>query len=207
MIGLENKIIEGNFIKSKKILIPIFLIILIVDIIGLVWGCDQAMRWNDEPLSTVLFEYPDVYLLDYIMWIFPFSAITLAIWIYLFLMFRKSELVITDKRVYGKAIFGKRVDLPLDKVSAVGTSFLKGIDVGTSSGRIKFKLVKNQDEIHAALSKLLLDRQEKESHNTVVENIVSASNADELKKFKDLFDSGVITQEEFDAKKKQLLGL
>lgn len=207
MIGLENKIIEGNFIKSKKILIPIFLIILIVDIIGLVWGCDQAMRWNDETLSTVLFEYPDVYLLDYIMWIFPFSAITLAIWIYLFLMFRKSELVITDKRVYGKAIFGKRVDLPLDKVSAVGTSFLKGIDVGTSSGRIKFKLVKNQDEIHAALSKLLLDRQEKESHNTVVENIVSASNADELKKFKDLLDSGVITQEEFDAKKKQLLGL
>lgn len=33
------------------------------------------------------------------------------------------------------------------------------------------------------------------------------SEADELKKFKDLLDSGVITQEEFDAKKKQILGL
>ena len=33
------------------------------------------------------------------------------------------------------------------------------------------------------------------------------SNADELKKFKELLDSGIITQEEFDAKKKQLLGL
>ena len=33
------------------------------------------------------------------------------------------------------------------------------------------------------------------------------SSADELKKFKELLDSGVITQEEFDAKKKQLLGL
>lgn len=33
------------------------------------------------------------------------------------------------------------------------------------------------------------------------------SNADELRKFKDLLDSGVITQQEFDAKKKQLLGL
>lgn len=33
------------------------------------------------------------------------------------------------------------------------------------------------------------------------------SQADELKKFKDLLDSGVITQEEFDEKKKQLLGL
>ena len=30
---------------------------------------------------------------------------------------------------------------------------------------------------------------------------------DELKKFKELLDAGVITQEEFEAKKKQLLGL
>lgn len=35
----------------------------------------------------------------------------------------------------------------------------------------------------------------------------SLSPADELKKFKELLDCGVITQEEFDAKKKQLLGL
>lgn len=34
-----------------------------------------------------------------------------------------------------------------------------------------------------------------------------ASAADELKKFKELLDMGIITQEEFDAKKKQLLGL
>ena len=33
------------------------------------------------------------------------------------------------------------------------------------------------------------------------------SAADEIKKFKELFDMGIITQEEFDAKKKQLLGL
>lgn len=33
------------------------------------------------------------------------------------------------------------------------------------------------------------------------------SSADELKKFKELLDSGIITQEEFDAKKKQLLNL
>lgn len=37
--------------------------------------------------------------------------------------------------------------------------------------------------------------------------VQSTSSADELKKFKELLDMGVITQEEFDAKKKQLLGL
>ncbi|MBE6575751.1 MAG: SHOCT domain-containing protein [Ruminococcaceae bacterium] len=35
---------------------------------------------------------------------------------------------------------------------------------------------------------------------------VPISSADELKKFKELLDSGILTQEEFDAKKKQLLG-
>ena len=34
-----------------------------------------------------------------------------------------------------------------------------------------------------------------------------AASADELKKYKELLDSGVISQEEFDAKKKQILGL
>ena len=42
---------------------------------------------------------------------------------------------------------------------------------------------------------------------TVINNIHKSSNADELKKYKDLLENGTITQEEFDAKKKQLLGL
>ena len=44
----------------------------------------------------------------------------------------------------------------------------------------------------------------KEPQGTVIQQ---ASAADELKKFKDLLDMGVIAQDEFDAKKKQLLGL
>lgn len=40
-----------------------------------------------------------------------------------------------------------------------------------------------------------------------VNTIIQSSSAEELKKFKELLDMGVITPEEFDAKKKQLLGL
>ncbi len=43
--------------------------------------------------------------------------------------------------------------------------------------------------------------------NSQMQAVSNVSSADELKKFKELLDSGVITQEEFDAKKKQLLGL
>ena len=55
--------------------------------------------------------------------------------------------------------------------------------------------------------KPLLERQQKQNNITVEEKTSSSSQADELKKFKDLLDNGIITQEEFDAKKKQLLGL
>ena len=45
-------------------------------------------------------------------------------------------------------------------------------------------------------------------NNPEVEEVVSTvSAADEIKKFKALLDDGVITQDEFDIKKKQLLGL
>lgn len=44
--------------------------------------------------------------------------------------------------------------------------------------------------------------------NNNINNVAQQlSAADELKKFKELLDSGIITQEEFDTKKKQLLGL
>ena len=48
---------------------------------------------------------------------------------------------------------------------------------------------------------------EQEKPQQIINNIKETSNADELKKYKELIDSGVITQEEFDAKKKELLGL
>ena len=65
----------------------------------------------------------------------------------------------------------------------------------------------NAKEIHDALSDIIIERQKNKptaENTTVVQN---SDEADKLKKYKDLLDSGVITQEEFDAKKKQLLGL
>jgi len=120
--------------------------------------------------------------------------------------FSKVQLTITDKRVYGSTFWGKRVDLPLDSVSAVGTGIFKTIAIATSSGKVAFSGVLNLEEMHAAINKLLIERQAKPVTATIKQEIPQ-SNADELKKYKELVDSGVISQEEFDAKKKQLLGL
>ena len=120
-------------------------------------------------------------------------------------LIRRTSLTVTDRRVYGPAAFGQRVDLPLDSVSAVGMSMFKGIAVGTSSGKIKFLGISNREAIHKTISDLLIQRQ-KEKHSPQVQ-ASAPSSADELGKYKKLLDDGAISQEEFDAKKKQILGL
>ena len=139
----------------------------------------------------------------------PLTLIILIVILYFWL--RSYSLTVTDKRVYGKTAFGKQVDLPLDSISAIGTSALKGVSVGTSSGKIKFILIKNQAEMHSVMGNLLKERQEKNQIATketpIPQTITKQTSADELKKFKELLDMGAITQEEFDAKKKELLGL
>lgn len=58
---------------------------------------------------------------------------------------------------------------------------------------------------------MLLERQDKRAASAARQEAAPQSNAtagaEELKRYKELLDSGVITQEEFDAKKKQILGL
>ena len=66
------------------------------------------------------------------------------------------------------------------------------------------------DETLSAFRKLIPNKEESvvqmENQKNSTQS-VAISSADELKKYKELLDSGVISQEEFDAKKKQLLGL
>lgn len=117
------------------------------------------------------------------------------------------EIVVTDKRVYGKAAFGKRVDMPFDSISAISLSAMKGIAVATSSGKIAFKFIKNNREVHAEISKLLIGRQNEKRPVTNNTEDARPDAAAELKKYKELLDCGVITSEEFEAKKKQILNL
>lgn len=150
-------------------------------------------------------QYRDFWEFEYIyiaIVAFAMSVISaLAYW-----MLCKTQIAITDKLVYGKTYFGRSVDLPMDSISAIGSSFPKGIAIATSSGKVSFLFIDNSTEIHNLVRQLLIERQEnKESQTNTV--VMPISNADELKKYKELLDSGVISQEEFDTKKKQLLGL
>ena len=191
----EKEIIKAEKMSIKKLCSTILICGALLTIFANVM---YALTWSQfylDSFITCFFEFAIIIMI-------PVGIVDIVI----YNMVSKTELVITDKRVYGKAMFGKRVDLPVDSISAVGTSMLNGVSVATSAGKIQFLGMMNRDDIHKVLSDLIVARQNRGTE-IKVDNVTNTSNADELKKYKDLLDSGVITQEEFDAKKKQLLGL
>ena len=226
----EKEIITG---KKKDInillFIPIILIILSILLYALNFdGCrDYSTPYTFEDdfgylqqkdihhaganfFSNLVFHFSNFeYSFAWVIPVFFWSGVVFGITGLIFLFANnKDSITATDKRVYGTAIWGKRVDLPLDMISAVSTGFPNKISVATSSGYIKFIMIDNNNEVQEEISKLLIKRQEKgATATTAIKQENPQSNADELQKYKNLLDNGTITQEEFEAKKKQLLGL
>ena len=217
---MDRVLKEGSITKkAKKIILGITMVAVFLGVIFFVINISLYSADSNKYIYNYYlggFEYsPDLlnrsgfYLCYYIdFWEFPYAYIGLSFcvvaicFLFTFLMMKKMQITITDKRVCGKTYFGRSVDLPMDSISAVGSSWFNGIAVSTSSGKVSFLFIENSKGIRELLCQLLIDRQGKPQ--SVIPN---KSNADELKKYKELFDSGIITQEEFDAKKKQLLNL
>ena len=120
---------------------------------------------------------------------------------------KKRIITVSNFRVYGTygLLFPTDFDLPIDAINSIDTyKASNGFAIRTSSRTIAFGDMENGKEVASTISDLVAKRSR--AVNSVSLS-ASQSSADELKKYKELFDSGVISQEEFDAKKKQLLDL
>ncbi len=218
---MENELIRGKFFKVKRICT---ICAIVVVIIGLIAYSVSLLDYYNE--ASILKEKFGSYIGSWFACLFGFSEfgnpfsgyvfaeqtvvpalLVAAVILVIRWWFVSMEIVVTDKRVYGRAAFGIRVDLPIDNISAVAISFMHGITVTASSREISFKFIENNDEVHKTISTLLIERKGKNESMTTIKQEAVQSCADEIAKFKALLDEGAITQEEFDAKKKQLLGL
>ena len=130
-------------------------------------------------------------------------------------------LFITNKRI----VYGRKAGLLMGGTRIKSINIDEGTDVSSSdfgimSGRIiintrneqcSFEVGKKVASnifgmVNNAIQDVLEKRQSAQGGSTTIVQQAS-SPAEELKKFKELLDMGILTQEEFDAKKKQLLGL
>ncbi len=193
----ESIIIKGDFSKQNILAFSFLGAAVIALIIAVVLGND--MHYDESFVAT---------------YIAPSSGEGSAVCFYAFVLLlivgffciirmNFCEITVTSTRIYGKSAFGKRVDLPVDMISSIGSGIPKGISIATSSGLIKFWLLNNRQEVYRAITDLLQNRQQKSNPTIAPAN----GSMGDLRELKALLDQGVITQEEFDAKKKQLLGL
>lgn len=84
--------------------------------------------------------------------------------------------------------------------------YISFIQTKTKTDSATYKIAANQAQECLSVFQLICDKQEA-STSSSENNNARSSNADEIRKFKELLDDGILTQEEFDKKKKELLGL
>lgn len=130
----EKNLCSGTCREIYKIIY--WIIVVIAFIVGLLISCDKG----EELLGWVC------------------GLICMGIFFVIYLYLFGNTITVTDKRVYGKTSFGKRVDLPLDKIASVSCSGMGSIGVSTSSGLIKFNFIDNSEELHHTITTLIMDK-------------------------------------------------
>ena len=198
--------------KMRLSILPIcFIVVAVIIFIALLFPVSEGSifsYWGAEYFGggyVVAFDECSL-----LLYVFIIACLLLVVGIILLVMYRANsqcELCITEDNVKGKTLFGKEVVLPLSMVSSYATEeHLSTISIATSSGITKFVLIKNYKEMSQVLSELISKKQ-KGTESAATANQPSGNSLDDIVKLKSLLDAGIITREEFDAKKKQLLGI
>jgi predicted ABC-type sugar transport system permease subunit len=121
----------------------------------------------------------------------------------------KCEITVTDNRIFGKLKGGADVDIPLNQITGIHACSFNGISVSSIGKVSNFYLMSNREEIMKGISYLLANGKSQIAPTTPTVHPASETMGDiaKIKQCKELLDTGVISQEEFEEKKKQILGL
>ena len=144
-------------------------------------------------------------LLPFIIW--GALALLLGILNLFYYIDTKKEMIIDTDRIVCKK--GKKTakEFMVKDIKSVELASMKGLMIRGNGFKYKINLLSNAEELKTTIIDYLGALPAENIATTEIKQEILPSNADELKKYKELLDSGIITQEEFDAKKKQLLGL
>ena len=105
---------------------------------------ESAFSWNDELIYTAFS---------------PLGVLGIA-GLVLFILVKYTRVYITNKRVYATRPFGRRIDLPIDTISAVSYSFLFGtISITSNTRTVRYSLIRNYKEMHRVICDLIMSRQ------------------------------------------------
>ena len=106
--------------------------------------------------------------------------------------------------VFNKTFSADKVVIPLSKISGCAVSGLAAMKLTITEGTTKYEYntVANSSVIVDAIK----NKDSEPKNQSKPETSTSTDPAEELRKYKKLLDDGIITQEDFDKKKRMLLG-
>lgn len=106
--------------------------------------------------------------------------------------------------VFNKTFSADKVVIPLSKISGCAVSGFAAMKLTITEGTTKYEYntVANSNVVVDAIK----NKASEPKNQSKPETSTSADPAEELRKYKKLLDDGIITQEDFDQKKKMLLG-
>lgn len=128
-----------------------------------------------------------------------------AIHFILYITARNNELILTNYKITGTYNRHLSLNIPIDSISSVSKGWQGSLCITCAGNKYNISFVGNRDAFCSKLNSLLNDRTQQAIKGSLI--VKQGSNFDEIAKLKQLLDNGVITQEEFEAKKKQLLDL
>lgn len=213
----KNIVIKGKMQKNQPAIIAIVIgaILLVIaffvalhlykqgESLNYRYGVFSWVPWIDRLADFFSFFFgefvnPEIYYNS----ITIVGGATLLVGIIIKISTEKCEIIVTDEAIIGKRPHGKEVQIPLNKITAISRNSFNGISI-TSIGSVNnFYCFENREEVINTISCLLTKLQQ---DNAQLAQSGSATNR--LERLKSLLDAGLLTQDEFDTKKRQILGL
>ena len=170
------------------------------------FGEGQNRKWGEKHFGLIASELqPDEDVLMAFIGLHNYQSMTKHDNNYAYAVTNK-RILMGQKKLVGQALQSVMLDQVNDVTSStgvlLGTLTINTVGTAFNVAINKQAVQKVADRLHTLLTEL---KAQPAAAPAPAASAVSA--ADEIKKFKELLDLGAITQEEFDAKKKQLLGL
>jgi len=171
-------------------------------------GYDRFFSWNIEDwfLCTNYFSYFATFFWDNIICIAFYIVLLLAIvWTIITSLEDKKEIIVNEDSIICKTNKKKSKQLMISDIVSVETA-KKKLRLIANGFKFNISNIENSDELKTEI----MNQKSKLSPTNIVNTQAQSQKIDkidELKKYKDLLDMGVITQEEFDTKKAEFLSL
>lgn len=198
-------------------------IALAVSIYVFYYGRGYSWYSGDSYYYFIIYTFPEFFLYKFLdlECVFGYLIIISVIILIAGVVIKKKaencEIVVTDNEILGTLPQGKNVNIPLDQITEIKKCTPNGVSIA-SIGRVNnFYCMTNYEEIINEIAKLLANMknnivqtsevQQDEQPTFINQTAGTNSEIEQLKDLKVLLDMELITQDEFELKKKEILGL